>query len=149
MTGAVNGAYWAGLLSERLGYAVSPGEPYYTSGCTNTSECVFPGAVIPQRAWSAPARSLLRYIPQPNAGDGQFSASGYDETLGDNKGALRIDGNSRWGMLSAYYFADNYALNNPYPSAQGGASVPGFNALNSGLAQLASLSTTKTLAPTQ
>ena len=144
MTGAVNGAYWAGLLSQRLGYAVSPNEPYYTAGCVNPSQCVFPGAVIPRRAWSAPAQSLLPYIPLPNAGPNQFSTAASDETLGDNKGALRVDGNSRWGMLSAYYFVDGYALNNPYPTAQGGASVPGFNALNSGLAQLASLSATKT-----
>jgi hypothetical protein len=116
LTGAVNGQYWADILSGRLGYAVSPSEPYYTPGCANPSQCVFPGAVVPQRAWSAPARTLLEYVPQPNAGPDQFSTSAYDETLGDNKGALRIDGNSRWGMLSAYYFADNYALNNPYPS---------------------------------
>jgi hypothetical protein len=144
MTGAVDGQYWANLLSEKLGYAVSPNEPYYTPGCANASQCVFPGAVVPQRAWSAPARSLMQYIPQPNAGADQFSTAAYDQTLGDNKGALRIDANSRWGMLSAYYFVDRYALNNPYPTAQGGASVPGFNALNSGLAQLASLSATKT-----
>ena len=144
MTGVVNGQYWAGLLSSRLGYAVSPNEPYYTPGCTNAAQCVFPNAVIPQRAWSAPARTLLAYIPQPNSGADQFSTAGQDETLGDNKGAVRIDGNSQLGMLSAYYFADSYALNNPYPTAQGGASVPGFNALNSGLAQLASLSATKT-----
>ena len=144
LTGAVDGQYWAGLLSQRLGYAVSPNEPYYRPGCTNISQCVFPGAIVPLRAWSAPARSLLQYIPQPNAGPDQFSTSASSETLGDNKGALRIDGNSRWGMLSAYYFADSYALNNPYPTAQGGASVPGFNALNSGLAQLASLSATQT-----
>ena len=144
MTGAVNGQYWAGILSQRLGYGVSPNEPYYTPGCTNTSQCVFPGAIVPQRAWSAPARSLLAYIPQPNAGAGEFSTSAQNETLRDDKGAVRIDGNSHWGMLSAYYFADNYALNNPYPTAQGGASVPGFNVLNFGLAQLASFSATKT-----
>jgi len=144
LTGAVNGQYWANTLSERLGYGVSPGEPYYTPGCTNATQCVFPGAIVPQRAWSAPARSLLRYIQQPNAGADQFSTAAYDENLRDDKGALRLDGDSRWGMLSAYYFADNYKLNNPYPTAQGGASLPGFNALNFGLAQLASLSATKT-----
>ncbi len=31
--------------------------------------------------------------------------------------------------ISGYYFLDDYSLNNPYPVAQGGASVPGFNAL--------------------
>ncbi len=144
LTGVVDGQYWAGVLSRRLGYAVSPNEPYYTAGCTNASQCVFPGAVIPQRAWSAPARALLPYIPQANAGTAQFATAASDETLGDHKGALRIDGNSRLGMLSAYYFADHYTLNNPYPTAQGGASVPGFNAINLGLAQLASLQATKT-----
>jgi hypothetical protein len=33
-------------------------------------------------------------------------------------------------MLSAYYFLDGWSQNNPYPVAQGGANVPGFNALN-------------------
>ena len=31
LTGTVNGQYWANLLSQRLGYAVTPGEPYYRS----------------------------------------------------------------------------------------------------------------------
>lgn len=144
MTGTVNGQYWAGVLSQRLGVGVWPGEHYYTPGCAKATQCVFPGAIIPTRAWSAPARSLLQYIPQPNADADQFSSSAYLESLSDDKGAVRIDGNTRWGMLSAYYFADNYTLNNPYPTAQGGANVPGFNALNFGLAQLASLTATKT-----
>jgi hypothetical protein len=36
-------------------------------------------------------------------------------------------------------------LNNPYPTAQGGANVPGFNALYTGRAQLAVLGDTKTV----
>jgi hypothetical protein len=50
-------------------------------------------------------------------------------------------------MLAGYYFIDNYVLNNPYPVAQGGASVPGFNALYTGQAQLANFTDTKTLSP--
>ena len=42
----VSGPYWASLLSQKLGYGVSAGEPYYTPGCTSAT-CVFPGAVIP------------------------------------------------------------------------------------------------------
>ncbi len=61
-----DGGYLASLLSQKLGYAVSPGESYYTAGCTSSSQCVFPNAVIPQRAWSAPAVNLLPYIPTPN-----------------------------------------------------------------------------------
>src|SRR5262245_12569706 len=54
LTGAVSGPYLAGLLSQKLGYAVSTGTPYYTPGCVRNTQCVFPNAVIPQRVWSAP-----------------------------------------------------------------------------------------------
>jgi len=50
--------------------------------------------------------------------------------------------------MSAYYFIDNFTQGNPYPTAQGGANVPGFNALNLGRAQLLSLGNTKTLGTT-
>ena len=148
LTGTVTGPNWANLLSEELGYSVSPGEPYYTPGCTNSSQCVLPNAVIPTSAWSAPAKNLLQYIPQPNAGANTFATSAYNETLRDDKGAYRLDYNSHWGLLSAYYFLDDYTLNNPYPVAQSGASVPGFNALYLGRAQLLSLGDTKTLGST-
>ena len=139
---------WASSLSNKLGYSVSPGEPYYTAGCTDPSQCVFPNGVIPTWAWSAPGKNLLQYIPSPNAGTGAFATSAYNETLRDDKGAYRLDANSRWGLLSAYYFLDDYTLSNPYPVAQSGASVPGFNDLNLGRAQLLSLSYTKALSTT-
>jgi carboxypeptidase family protein/TonB-dependent receptor-like protein len=145
LTGVVNGQYWAGLLSQKLGYAVTPGETYYTAGCTSSSQCVFPNATIPTSAWSAPAKNLLQYIPQPNAGVNTFSTSAENEILGDDKGATRVDYESQWGLISLYYFLDQYSLNNPYPVAQSGASVPGFNALNTGRAQLFSVGDTKTL----
>ena len=43
-----------------------------------------------------------------------------------------------------YYSIDDYALNNPYPTQQGGATVPGFNALTNGRSQLMSVSHTMT-----
>jgi hypothetical protein len=140
----VSGPYLAGILSTRLRYAVSAGEPYYTPGCTTSSSCVFPNAVIPADAWSAPAAALLEYIPSPNIGSDQFSASAYPQTVRDDKSSGRIDANvGRWGQLSAYYFFDDYRLDNPYPGQQGGASVPGFDALTFGRAQLVSLGDTK------
>ncbi len=162
----VNGASWAALLSRKLTpYSVSPGEPYYYAPatmnpatkqpygayCTShdpTTGCVFPGGIIPLSAWSAPANNLLQYIPAPNAGADSFATSAYNEALRDDKGAYRLDANSRWGLFSAYYFLDDYTLNNPYPVAQSGASVPGFNDLNLGRAQLVSLGYTKTLSTT-
>ena len=38
------------------------------AGLRTSSQCVFPNAMIPQRAWSAPAQHLLQYIPLPNTG---------------------------------------------------------------------------------
>ena len=147
LTGAVGGPYLANLLSTKLGYAVSANEPYYTPGCNSPAQCVFPNALIPQRAWSAPAIYLLQhqYIPAPNLGDSTFSTASEGKILHDDKGSFRLDGNSsRWGLLSAYYYFDDYNLNNPYPTGQGGADVPGFAALNLGRGQLLSLGQTKT-----
>jgi hypothetical protein len=143
LDGTVNGGYWANLLSQRLGYAVSPGEPYYKPGCTSIAACVLPNALIPSRAWSSPTRNLLTYIPTPNSGDGAFSTGAYAQTVRDDKGSLRIDGNTSLGLLSGYYFIDDYRLDNPYPGAQGGANVPGFNALTIGRAQLLTVSSNK------
>ena len=145
LTGTVDGTYWAGLLSQRLGYPVYQDEPYYTPGCVNSSQCVFPNAQIPTTAWATPARRLLQYIPLPNNSNGTFSTAAFNETLHDEKGAMRVDANTRWGALSAYYFVDDYSLNNPYPTGQGGANVPGFNAVTVGRAQLVSLGATKTI----
>lgn len=142
----VNGQNWANQLSQQLGYPVNANEPYYFLGCTThdpTTGCVLPNAMLPQSAWSAPAQHLLQYIPAPNRPDGTFASSAEDLLLRDDKAALRLDGNTRWGLLSAYYFIDDYGVNNPYPTQQGGANVPGFNALNLGRAQLLTLGDTK------
>jgi len=148
LTGTVNGYYLANLLTNRLGYEVSAGEPYYAPGCASSDRCVFPNTVIPQRAWSAPAQHLLQYIPLPNVGTNEFSSASLAERLNDAKGAFRVDGTTSLGMLSAYYAVDNYDLNNPYPTQQGGANVPGFNALSNGQSQLANLGDTKTFGAT-
>ena len=144
LTGTVSGSYLATLLSQKLGYPVSSGEAYYTPGCTTAATCIFPNAVIPQSAWSTPAIDLIKYIPSPNTGADQFSTSAYPETVRDDKASGRVDAITRWGQLSAYYFFDNYRLDNPYPGQQGGASIPGFDALTFGQAQLISLGDTKT-----
>jgi Carboxypeptidase regulatory-like domain/TonB dependent receptor len=143
LTGVVNGQSWGDSLSQKLGYPVHPGEPYYSAGCTKSSQCVLPNAKIPMSAWSAPALALLPYIPKPNQAENSFSTSAYNESLRDDKGSLRLDANTHWGSVAAYYFLDDYALNNPYPTAQGGANVPGFNAVTQGRAQLLSLGITK------
>jgi len=136
LTGSVGGAYWANQLSGKLGYPVTQGEPYYQSGCVSNAQCVFPNAQIPTQAWSAPAKALLQYIPKPNVSDNEYSTSAFNQQLHDNKGAVRVDGNTRWGRLSGYYSLDNYIEDNPYPTSQGGANVPGFDAVSVGRSQL-------------
>lgn len=149
LTGTVQGSNAASLLTQRLGYGVSPGEAYYTPGCTSAMDCVFPNAIIPQSVWSAPAQHLLQYIPLPNVGTSEYSNASLAQRLNDGKGSVRVDAQTaHLGALAAYYFLDNYNLNNPYPTSQGGANVPGFNALSNGRSQLASLSDTKTFGPT-
>lgn len=156
----VSGPGWAAALSQQLGYVVSSGEPYYfvqgegqasnpaltySANCTSTSRCVLPTLSIPQSKWSGPATQLLQYVPAPTNANGTFSTSAFNQTLRDDKGSYRADANTRSGTLSAYYFFDRYAQNNPYPVAQGGASVPGFEANNLGLSQLFSVGYLKAL----
>src|SRR5580692_5908371 len=154
----VSGPNIASTLSNHLGYTVTAGEPYYFSGptqqhpaggaCTSNNPatgCVFPNATVPTASWIAPGTNLLRYIPAPNNSNGTFSTSAFNQNLRDDKGAYRLDANTRFGLLSAYYFLDDWSQNNPYPVAQGGANVPGFNALYTGRAQLLDLGFTKTL----
>ena len=148
LTGAVSGPYIAGLLTQKLGYGVSEGEPYYTPGCASPVSCVFPNATIPTRAWSAPAANLLPYIPSPNIGTNLFATSAYPETVRDDKAGSRIDANTRFGQISGYYFIDNYRLDSPYPEGQGGASIPGFDALTIGQAQMITMGDTKVLGAT-
>ena len=142
----VAGSALAAQLTNGLGYTVSQGEPYFFPGCNSTgaNPCVFPNAAIPQNALSAPATHLLQFIPLPNVGPSTFSGE-ENERIRDDKTSLRIDAvSARWGNLSAYYFFDDYRVSNPFPTGQGGASIPGFSALNLGRAQLVSLGDTKT-----
>jgi len=162
----VNSAPWATILAGRLGYAVRGDgtEPYYyTKGtldpstlqpyganCTTPAQCVFPNAVIPKTAWSPVAVNVVKLglIPQPNAPGNFFETSAYARQLRDDKGGVRIDQNTRFGTLFAYYFADDYLLNDPYPNnSAGGTAIPAsgfdYNANTAGRAQLVNLGDTK------
>ncbi len=139
LTGMVKGSYWAGILSNRLGYTVTPGEPYYTTGCTSSANCVLPNATIPQSAWDAPSSKLLAYIPGPDIGATNFQTSAFDNTTRDDKWSSRIDANTGIGMISGYYFFDDFSLVNPY----GGAPFPGFSASSQGRAQNFNFGVTK------
>jgi hypothetical protein len=146
LTGTVNGAAWANTLSTELGYPVFPGECYdLATGCTptaNPTQSVFPGAIIPPSIAPAPTTFLMKYIPLPNVG-ADYSTSAYKFTLGDNKGSGRLDANTRLGLVTGYYYFDDYSDVNPY----GGASLPGFGATNNGRNQMVNAGITKSLGP--
>jgi len=146
MTGTVSGPYLANLLDTELGYpagTVTVGEPYYTTGCTTSSQCVFPNAVIPQSAIAAPATAVLKYVPPANIGP-FYASSAFKGTIRDDKWSYRTDANTRLGMLSGYYFFDDFTAVNPYPNGN----LPGFADVVPGRAQQFNLSDTKSFGPT-
>ena len=168
ITNTVVGANFATILGNRLGSAVSNGEPYYytqgmvnpatinpttgigtpyTTNCTSNDPntgCVFPNAAIPQVAWDPAAAAMLKYIPSPN-GNGllgpTYSTSAFNENLTDNKGGLRLDASLGKNLLFGYYFLDKYTVTNPYASV----SIPGFAANTHGLSQMINLGLTTTI----
>jgi hypothetical protein len=142
--GVVVGSYWAGVLSQRLGYPVAAGEPYYSDGCTDSATCVFPNAFIPQSAWSPAALGTLKYIPAPNSGS-FYRTAAFNSNLQDDKGGFRLDTQTRWGSLFGYYFADKFTTVNPYDQ---GINIPGFADQNTGFTQMYNVGLTTTFSPT-
>ena len=148
LTGTVSGPYWANLLNTELGYpagTVTVGEPYYVSGCTDPAQCVFPNAVIPSAALSAPAQALISsgFIPAANAGP-YFATSKFKSTTRDDRWSYRTDANTPWGMISGYYFFDDSYFVDPF----GGGNLPGFSSVVPSRAQQFNLGDTKSLGPT-
>ncbi|HEV2246853.1 MAG TPA: carboxypeptidase regulatory-like domain-containing protein [Terriglobia bacterium] len=137
------------VLSTRLGYTVNNGEPYYTPTCTTSNvnvagACVFPGGIIPQKAWSAPSIALEQFIPEPTPGLGgaTFSTTSQKQHIRDDKFSARGDLDTQgWGRWSLYYALDNTNLLDPYPQA---ANVPGFPASTPQQAMQTVLSNTRT-----
>jgi len=146
---------WASRLTQRLGYTVTAGEPYdfgpnetFPKGCTSTADCVFPGGMIPQSAWSPAAIKTIGYIPQPNIDPiaGKYSDNSQKNTVTDNKIGERVDLNThKTGNWSFYYHFDDSTVFSALPSD--GASVPGFPAQTPTRAQEFVISNTKALGP--
>src|SRR6516162_9866574 len=111
----VDGAYWAQVLTQRLGYTVSQNEPYTVAGCTTPADaqagvCVFPGGVIPQSAFAKPVAGYLPFIPAPTLpGDvNNYSNNSQKNKVNDDKYGERVDfNNQKTGNWSWYYHLDN------------------------------------------
>ncbi|HXM15698.1 MAG TPA: carboxypeptidase regulatory-like domain-containing protein [Candidatus Eremiobacteraceae bacterium] len=148
LTGTIDGPYWAQVLSQRLGYTVTQGEAYSSATCVNNTQCVFPNGVIPQSAWSLPAKNILQYIPSPTLpGDTQnYSDNSQRNIANDNKFGERIDfNNQKTGNWSWYYHLDN---TNVTSGLAGFASVPGFATVTPSRAQEFAMSNTKPIGAT-
>jgi hypothetical protein len=151
-TSNLNDSNFPVVLSQRLGYTVTPGEPYWFNGCTTTAQCVFPGAAgpfIPQTAWSPVALATLKFIPTPTGesdGTPNFSTTAEESHLRDDKFGVRIDLNTaHLGNWSGYYHFDDANFLNPYPAFT--SNVPGFPAVTVSRAQQIQLSNTAILNP--
>jgi hypothetical protein len=145
LTGSVSSIYWASVLSQRLGYPVTSGEPYYTAGCASPTQCVYPNAIIPQATFSSAAKGLLQFIPTPTLGQGaNFVGSNNNWDTSANQGGIRVDANTRFGTFTGYYAIYDSSLLRPY----GANNVPGFANLDTSHPQIINLGHTKSFGST-
>ncbi|MGD0303571.1 MAG: carboxypeptidase regulatory-like domain-containing protein [Candidatus Acidiferrales bacterium] len=142
----VSGAAWASQLTTQLGYPVTAGEPYYTPGCSNNTQCVLPGAQLSPTAFNSISAKLLPYILPANGTSSAgptYTTNAFSTDLSDNKFSGRVDANSSFGLLTAYYYWDRYNRIDPYWS--GNAPVyPGFDVDGHGQNHFVNLGDTKT-----
>jgi len=142
----VNGPFWAQVLSTRLGYTVTSGEPYGFANCNTTLACVFPNNMIPQRAFAPTTLPLSKYIPLPNTGTNLLETSGSNQTTRDDKAAQRVDFiNKLTGNWSFYYLFDDSTVTAPFPISH---DVPGFDSVTPTRAQQGVMSNTHIFGPT-
>jgi hypothetical protein len=160
----VNGTAWASQLTTQLSQTVTAGEPYYFTAtdinpatnlpfgvnCTTASQCVFPNAQMSSTGFNSISQNLLPFIlpADPSTvvggGPGTFSTSSGKINLHDNKFSGRVDGNSRFGLLTAYYYFDRFDRIDPYwPSNF--PLYPGFASDSKGQTHTIQLSDVKTL----
>jgi carboxypeptidase family protein len=120
----------------------------YGAPCTSASQCVFPNGQLSPSAFSPISTKLLPLIlPANNATQTAFSTNAGKTNLHDNKFSGRVDANSRFGFLSAYYYFDKFTRIDPYWS--GNAPVyPGFGVGGQGWTHNINLGDTKTFGST-
>jgi hypothetical protein len=143
----VSGPYWGQVLTQRLGYTVTANEPYSTASCATTAQCVFPGGVIPSKAFSPIAVNLFKnYVPLPNAGTTTFNPPSQVSTSKDDKWGQRVDlDNRKTGRWNGYWHIDNTTSVSP---GTYGAQYGNFGTTQPLRAQQAVLSNTLMLGPT-
>jgi hypothetical protein len=149
----VQGAAWANQLTQQLasqlnGQTVDPGEAYFVPGCTadgagGTTKCVFPGLSLTPGNFNGISSKLLPFILPANNANGTFSTNSQKLDLNDNKFSGRVDDNTRFGLLSAYYYFDKFDRVDPY-WASNAPLYPGFSVDSTGHTHTIDLGNTKT-----
>jgi len=153
LTGTVQGTAWANELTTQLanqlgGQTVTPGEAYYAPGCTadgagGTTKCVFPTLTLNPANFNGISSKLLPFILPPNNANGTFSTSAQKLDLTDNKFSGRVDANTHFGLLTAYYYFDKFDRVDPY-WASNAPLYPGFSVDSNGHTHTIDLGNTKT-----
>ena len=150
LTGSIVGTAWKNQLVTQLSEPdLYMGEPYYVPGCTNDTQCVLPGAQLSTSAFNPISANLIKYIlpangPINSSGTGQYVNSAESTNLNDNKFSGRLDANTRFGLLSGYYYFDRFNRVDPY--WPGNAQLyPGFAVDSKGQTHNIMLGATKTL----
>lgn len=133
--GKVQGAYWAQVLSARLGTQVTNGEAYND---------VFPNGVIPQAAFDKVSVNMQPYIPHLPAGQSTYTNNSGKGTIRDDKIGQRVDFESKKaGTLSFYYHWDDATVFSPL----GGNNLPGFSTTSPSRAQMFTIGDVKSFGP--
>jgi hypothetical protein len=142
LTGTVQGANWAQQLSTLSGQTVTQGEPYFFPGCT-AAQCVFPGAQVAASLFTTPSKNLLAFVPPANTVDADgntfFTPGTAPARLRDDKTSGRVDYNSHLGLVTGYYFFDQYRQSVP------NVLLPGFGSDFTGRSQVVNIGDSKIL----
>jgi len=149
----VQGTAWANQLNQQLagqlnGQTVDVGEAYYVPNCTaagggGATKCVFPNLSLTPANFNGISTKLLPFIQPSNNANGTFSTSAQKLNLHDNKFSGRVDDNTRFGLLSAYYYFDKFDRVDPY-WASNAQLYPGFSVDSVGHTHTIDLGNTKT-----
>ena len=105
---------------------------------TSAAQCVFPNAHRFRSGRGRRRRSTCcSTCRRPTRATSTFSTGAFAQTVRDDKGSLRVDGNTPVRPADRLLLPRRlHGSTIPYPGQQGGANVPGFDALTIGRAQL-------------
>ncbi len=124
LTGRVGGPYLAQRLSQKLGYNGDAGRAVYHGGVHESFAMRAAGSedsgggVVAGGGEFDWVRAASEWTGK--WGRGTFSTSAAEQAIRDDKGALRVDWNTRMGSIAGYYLLDDYTVDVPIQRGQAG-----------------------------